>query len=71
MSKMQELVEIIRKATRPVISDDMVLVLRAGRQVQWEPAIFAELASMGLWDQQPFLNMIQSHAFAFFITQGR
>ncbi len=25
---------------------------------------------MGLWDQQPFLNMIQSHAFAFFITQG-
>jgi hypothetical protein len=36
----------------PVISDDMVLLLRTGRDVVWEPAIFAELAHTGMWDER-------------------
>ena len=32
---------------KPVVSDDMVLLIRSGQEVLWEPAIFAELAKYG------------------------
>lgn len=59
---------LIRKAGKPVISDDMVLLIRSGRDVAWEPAIFAELASLGRFDDQPFIRKIERRDFAFFIT---
>ncbi|WP_332773026.1 ArnT family glycosyltransferase [Phenylobacterium sp.] len=62
--------ELIRAADRPVISDDMVLLLRSGKQVVWEPAIFAELASTGFYDEQPFVQMVRNGAFEFFVTTG-
>jgi hypothetical protein len=68
--QLDALVARIRDATSPVLSDDMVLLLRAGKQVPWEPAIFAELASRGLWDERPILNMIEHRRFAFLITEG-
>ena len=70
MRQSRQLVEMIRTADRPVISDDMVLVKRAGREVVWEPSIFAELASKGVWDERPFVARIRSGGFAFFVTRG-
>ncbi|MEO7540994.1 MAG: hypothetical protein ABIS66_03490, partial [Sphingomicrobium sp.] len=70
IANMQRLVALIRGAPQPVVSDDMVLLLRAGKQVEWEPAIFAELASKGVWDERPFVGLIRKHHFAFFITEG-
>jgi hypothetical protein len=55
----------------PVLSDDMVLLLRAGKDVPWEPAIFAELASQGSWDQRLIIDRIKAHAFAMIVTQGQ
>jgi hypothetical protein len=55
---------------KPVVSDDMVLLIRGGHDVVWEPAIFAELASTGVWDERPFIERIRNHEFAFFITWG-
>ncbi len=66
----RDLVKLMREAQRPVISDDMVLLLRAGKPVEWEPAIFAELASGGLWDEKPFVRRIEAREFAFFVTAG-
>jgi hypothetical protein len=60
----------IRRAKRPVLSDDMVLLLTAGKPVPWEPAIFAELASTGRWDERLIVDMITMHDFAFVITRG-
>lgn len=60
----------VRAADKPIISDDMVLLLRNGREVLWEPSIFAELASTGAWDQRPFVERIHRQEFAFFITWG-
>lgn len=60
-------VETIRAAPAPVISDDMVAVLRGGKPVLWESAIFAELASIGVWDEKPFLDQIRERRFAFFV----
>jgi len=61
---------LIRAAKRPVVSDDMVILLRNGKPVQWEPAIFAELASTGVWDERPFVERIRAGEFAFFVTVG-
>ena len=67
-----KLTEMVRQAKGPVISDDMVVVVRAGRPVLWEPAIFNELAATGVWDEKPFIQMIDQHRFAMFIVyQGR
>jgi hypothetical protein len=60
----------IAAAQKPVISEDMVLLLRSGHDVLWEPAIFAELASIGVWDERPFIKRIRDHEFAFVITSG-
>jgi hypothetical protein len=65
-----ELVALIRAADRPVVSDDMVAVLRAGKAVVWEPAIIAELASKGLVDEQAFIRRVERRDFAFFVTYG-
>jgi hypothetical protein len=70
IGEMRELVAMVHEARRPVISDDMVLVKRAGREVVWEPAIFAELASKGMWDERPFVERVRRGSFAFFVTNG-
>jgi hypothetical protein len=64
----ENLVEEIAKQDRPVLSEDMVLSLRAGRDVPIEPAIFRELALRGQWDQRRLLDLINGHAFAFLVT---
>ncbi|MEO5613129.1 MAG: hypothetical protein ABIT68_10375 [Sphingomicrobium sp.] len=70
VAETQRLVALVRAAERPVISDDMVILLRADKAVEWEPAIFAELASKGKWDERPFVRLIEAHHFAFFVTEG-
>lgn len=65
-----QLLERVRAAKAPVLSDDMVLLMKAGKEVPWEPSIFAELASTGRWDEQRIISMIDAHKFAFIITQG-
>ena len=64
----QNLVQEIAKQDRPVLSEDMVLSLRAGREVPIELAIFHELAVMGQWDQRRLTDLIDSNAFAFLVT---
>lgn len=60
----------IRASDRPALSEDMVLLLRSGQDVLWEPAIFAELGSNGVWDEKPFIQRIRNREFAFILTTG-
>ena len=62
------IVDRIEAATKPVASDDMVFLLRAGKPVLFEPAIVTELAEMGRWDERPLLDMIRNKGFAFFLV---
>ena len=64
------LIALMKPATKPIIADPMVALLRSGKPVLWESAIFAELGSIGTWDQRPFLAMIRNHEFAMFVTEG-
>lgn len=68
--RMSQVVARIRAARKPVISDEMVLLIRAGRDVAWEPAIAAELGHSGVYDEAAFANLVRRRAFAFFVTHG-
>ncbi len=67
-ARMQALAGRVRAADKPIISDEMVLLLRSGKRVVWEPMIFVELASTGLWDERNFVEKIRNQDFAMFIT---
>lgn len=64
----ESLVRRIAAADRPVISDDMVLVLRAGKSLIYEPAIVRVLVAQGKWDPTPLLMMLHDHGLAFALT---
>lgn len=61
----QELLAMVRAAPAPVFSDDMVLLMQAGRDVPWEPAIISELTAMHVFDEARVLALIDSHRLAF------
>jgi hypothetical protein len=58
----------IAAADKPVASEQMTLLMRAGKPVIFEPAIATELAALGQWDETPLIEMIRSRGFAFMIT---
>jgi hypothetical protein len=62
-----ELVAMITKATRPVFSENMVLLLLAGKDVPWEPAIITELTATGAFDERRIIDLINARTFAFVI----
>ena len=64
------LVQRIATAAKPVASDDLVLTLRAGRTVLFEPAIVTELAITGRWDEQPLIDLINEGGVGFAISEG-
>lgn len=68
VAELKTLQAMVRSSRHPVISDDIVLLIRSGAAVQWEPAIFAELASTGTWDEKPFVERVKAGHFAFFVT---
>ena len=61
---------LVREANEPPISDDMVLVIRGGKQVPWEPAIFAELASLGRWNEALIIDAIRAGRISMAVTEG-
>jgi hypothetical protein len=65
----RHLVNLIRENSKPSLSEDMVLLLRAGQTVPIEPAIFADLTLTGMWDQRPFLSLIHDHVFNLIILR--
>jgi hypothetical protein len=68
LDRQAALVRRIAATDKPVASEDMTLLMRAGKSVIFEPAIVTELASLGRWDQGPLVNMIRSGGFALMIT---
>ena len=60
----------IRATPRPVIGDYMVLIRRAGRPVLFEPAIAAELAHAGRYDEAGMVAVVRRGELGFIVTQG-
>jgi hypothetical protein len=68
--ELKQLSSLIRESKKPVISDDMVIILRNGKRVVWESAIFAQLEKTGAWNAIPFERKIRNSEFSMFITEG-
>ena len=62
------LVSRIRTAEKPVASEELTLMMRAGKPILFEPSIVTELAALGRWDERPLLRMIEHDELAFMIT---
>jgi hypothetical protein len=71
LPQLTSLSEKVKASDKPIISDEMVLLLKNGKEVVWESAIFAELASQGQWDERKMISMIQALHFGMFITVGK
>src|SRR5262249_22000454 len=56
--------QVVRESKGPVFSEDMWLLVKAGKEVPAEPAIIRELASKSKWNEQPFVHMIQERRFS-------
>lgn len=67
---LDQLVARIRASPKPVITDDMVLLLRAGQPILWEPAIVAELGAAGVYDESMLAGRVRRGEFGFFVTRG-
>lgn len=65
----EALVRVLRASPEPVMSENMTLLYRAGKQVPFEPAIVAGLAEMGTWDETPLINMIRKRTFSVMIIR--
>lgn len=63
----QIVLERIQAAKKPVLSDEMGLLVRAGKEVPIEPAIFRELAYKGLWNEERIIHLIESRFFEFVV----
>ena len=61
---------VMRAAPGPIISDDMVLLLRSGKPVAIEPSIFAELSEKHVLDDRPVLGMLALRRFSMLLTEG-
>ena len=68
--ELKQLSSLVRESRKPVVSDDMVLILRSGKRVVWESAIFAQLEKTGAWNALDFEKRIRNSEFAMFITEG-
>jgi hypothetical protein len=58
----------VRQVPGPLLSDDMVLTLQAGREVTLEPAVLSVLSGLGVWDEQRLIRRLDTHYFGAVIT---
>ena len=68
LAQQAALIRRIADAEKPVASEEMTVLMRAGKPIIFEPSIVSELAAKGRWDETPLVEMIRSGGFAFMIT---
>jgi hypothetical protein len=57
------LIGIVRSSPGTVYSEDLLLLLQAGKDIFAEPAIITALSEAAQWDEQPLLDMFARKAF--------
>lgn len=63
-----QLLALIRATPGPVLSDNMLLITRAGRKIEAEPATLSFLTMAGGWDERPYLQLFERDYFSLIIT---
>ncbi len=65
----QQILEEIQAMPGPVWSEDMMLVMRAGKSVPLMPFIMTQLSQQGLWDQSEFIDRLRGRYFDLVIVK--
>jgi len=63
----EALMRILSRSPEPVMSEDMTLLYKTGKQLPFEPAIVRELAATHIWDETPLVNLISNRRFSVMI----
>ena len=61
--------KIVEETPGPVFCENMVLTMKARKEIPIEPGIECFLAKKGLWDQSGFLHMISSQQFGVIVLR--
>lgn len=54
---------LVKQTPGAVLSDDLTLLVLAGKRVEFAPFEMTQLAHLGKWDQSPFLQSIERREF--------
>ena len=63
-----QLVGLIQATPGPVLSDNMLVISKAGHKIEAEPATLSFLTMAGGWDESPYLHLFDSHYFSLIVT---
>ena len=63
-----QLIKEIQKTPGPVLSDNMFIVYKAGRNVEVEPATLSFLTRAGGWDERPYIQLFDRQYFRLIIS---
>ena len=63
------LIAALRSTPGTVYSEDILLLLQAGKDVFAEPAIITVLTTAARWDERPFLDMLARKAFPLIVAR--
>lgn len=61
--------QIMEQTPGPVLSDNMVLLMEAHKEIPIEPGIQNFLGKAGIWDDSGLVNMIKNHRFGVIIIR--
>ena len=64
VDRSNEVVNFIKQLPGDVYSEDMVILMQAGKEVPAEPAIISALAEDGKWDESGFVQRIKNGGFS-------
>jgi hypothetical protein len=62
--------QFVRDTAGPLVSYDLTLLVKAGREVPIEPFIMYELIRSGDWDPQPFIDELERCEYRALISTG-
>lgn len=65
-----EVVEYLKRLPDPIYSEDMVVLMQAGKEVPAEPAIISALAMDGKWDETGFVDRIKRGEFSAIVIRN-
>jgi hypothetical protein len=70
VAETEQVLQLVRSTPGLVYSDDLTILVKAGRDLPVEPFIMFELARDGRWDIAPFVDQIAHGAFSLLVTQA-
>ena len=65
--EMDQLLQMVRQAKGPVLSQDLTLLTLAGKPVEYQPCDLPHMAYLGRWDQRDFVEHIEHQRYALIV----